>query len=241
MVAVGSIATVWDGEVAGIRQALRMALEVDILVLSDSTAALRAIKRAAHSGRGRTEDLVEVVDEVGRRSLLGLGTQLGWVKAHAGVDGNELADQRARAGCRESLLPQITEGGVRAYCKDVCTRERAQRGLGSGRVVRWNRRAVLRHTHLRVGKGDVGEWRRVIGTEGTLCHLCGVEEETGTHLVFGCEESYGLRPWNWASWEEMDDKRRWQYTVKGEGGKVMICDKVQDFFVALDKALLGGG
>ena len=135
-VAVGSIATVWDGEVAGIRQALRMTPEVDILVLSDSTAALRAIKRTARSGRGRTRDLVEVVDEVGRRSLLGLSTQFGWVKAHAGVDGNERADLMAKAGCRESLLPQITEGGVRAYWKDVRARERAQRGLGSGRVVR---------------------------------------------------------------------------------------------------------
>ena len=240
-IAVGSIATVWDGEVAGIRQALRMTLEVDILVLSDSTAALRAIRRAARSGRGRTRDLVGVVDEVGRRSRLGLNTQFVWVKAHAGVDGNELADLRAKAGCRKSLLPQITEGGVRAYWKDVRAKERAQRGLGSGQVVRWNRRAVLRYTCLRVGKGDVGEGRRVIGTEGTLCRLCGVEEETGTHLVFGCEESYGLRPWNWTSWEEMDDKRRWQYTVEGEGGKMMVCNKVKDFFVALDKALVGVG
>ena len=94
--------------------------------------------------------------------------------------------------CRESLLPQIMEGGVRAYWKNVRARERAQRGLRAGRVVQWNRRAVLRYTHLGVGKGDVGEWRRVIGTEGTLCRLCGVEEETGTHLVFGCKESYGL-------------------------------------------------
>ena len=54
-----------------------MTSEVDILVLSDSTAALRAIKRAASSGRRRTRDLVEVVDEVGRRSLLGLRTQFG--------------------------------------------------------------------------------------------------------------------------------------------------------------------
>ena len=240
-VAVGSIATVWDGEVASIPQALRMTLEVDILVLSDSRAALRAIKRAARSGRGRTRDLVEMVDEVGRHSLLGLSTQFGWVKAHAGVDGNGRADLRAKAGCGESLLPQITEGGVSAYWKDVRARERAQRGLGSGRVVRWNRRAVLRYRHLRVGKGDVGEWRRVIGTEGTLCLLFGIEEETETHLVFGCEGSYGLQPWNWTSWEEMDDKRRWRYTVGGEGGKVMGCDKVEDFFVALDKALVGVG
>ena len=91
-----------------------MTPEVDILVLSDSTAALRAIKRAACNRRGRTRDLVEVVDEVSRRSLLGLSTRFGRVKAHAGVNGNELADLRAKAGCRESLLPQITEGGVGA-------------------------------------------------------------------------------------------------------------------------------
>ena len=83
---------------------------------------------------------------------------------------------------------------MRAYWKEVRSRERAQRGLGFGRVVRWNTRAVLRCTHLWVGKGDVGEWWRVIGNEDTLCHLSGVEEETGTHMVFVCEESYGLRP-----------------------------------------------
>ena len=118
------------------------------------------------------------------------------MKPHTGIDGNERADLMAKTGCRESLQPQITEGGVRAYWKDVRSGERAQRGLGSGQVVRCDRRAVLRYNHLRLGKGDVGECRRVIGANGTLCRLCGVEEETGTHLVFGCEESYGLRPWN---------------------------------------------
>lgn len=34
-VAVGNVATVWDGEVAGIRQALRLALDMDILALTD--------------------------------------------------------------------------------------------------------------------------------------------------------------------------------------------------------------
>ena len=46
-VAVGNITTVWDGKVAGIRQVLRMAQDVDFLILSDSTAVLRAIKQAA--------------------------------------------------------------------------------------------------------------------------------------------------------------------------------------------------
>ena len=38
-VAVGEVATVWDGEIAGIRQALRLAPDVDILVLPDLRAA----------------------------------------------------------------------------------------------------------------------------------------------------------------------------------------------------------
>ena len=113
---------------------------------------------------------------------------------------------------------------MRAYWKDVRSPERAQRGLGFGRVVRWNRKAVLRYTHLGMGKGDVGEWRRVIGNGNTLCRLCGVDEETGTHLVFGCKESYGLRQWNWTLWEGMDDKQRWRYTVEGEGGKEFFRD-----------------
>ena len=96
-------------------------------------------------------------------------------------------------------------------------------------------------SHKNNHDADVGEWRRVIGNEDTLCRLCGVEEETGTHLVFGCEESYGLRPWDWTSWEELDDKRRWRYTVEGEGGKVLVRDKVEDFFVALDRVLVGVG
>ena len=218
-----------------------MAPEVDMLVLSVSRAALQAIKRAACGGRSRTRDLVEVEDEVGRRNLLGLSTRFGWVKAHTGVDWNQRADLMAKAGCREPLLPQVMEGGVRAYWNDLRRRKRAQQGLGSGRVAQLDRRAVLRYTHLRVRKGDVGEWRCVIGTEGTLCRLCGVEKETGTHLVFGCEESYGLRPWNWTLWEEMDEKRTWQYAVEGEGGKVFVRDRVEDSFVALDRALVGVG
>ena len=81
----------------------------------------------------------------------------------------------------------------------------------------------------------------MIGNEGTLYRQCRVEEETGTHLVFGCEESYGLKPWDWTSWEEMDDKWRWRYTVEGEGGKVVVRGKMEDFFVVLDRALVGMG
>ena len=101
-IAVGDIPTVWDGEVAGIRQALMIAPKVDILVLRDSTAALQAVTRFACRGHGRSMDLVEVVDQIGRHSTVGLSTPLGLVKAHVGIEGNELVDLMGKARCRKS-------------------------------------------------------------------------------------------------------------------------------------------
>ena len=81
----------------------------------------------------------------------------------------------------------------------------------------------------------------MIGNGETLWRLCGIEEETRTQLVFGYGESYALRLWNWSSWEELDDRGKWQYIVEGEGGKMVVRDKVEDFFVALNRAIVGMG
>lgn len=80
-----------------------------------------------------------------------------------GIEGNERAGRMAKAGCRVLLLAQITGGGICAQWKDIQGRKWAVSGLGTGRVVRWYRRAVLRYTQLHVGRGDVRVWRRMIG------------------------------------------------------------------------------
>ena len=46
-IAVGLVAMVWDGKVAGIRQALRLAPDVNLLVLSDSRAAVLGMCKSA--------------------------------------------------------------------------------------------------------------------------------------------------------------------------------------------------
>lgn len=171
------MATVWDGEVAGTRQVLRLTPDVGIIVLSDSKAVLLGMKRAVISGHGRTKYLVEEINEVVRHTRMVLGICYGWVKAHVRIQSNECADLMAKAGCRESLLPQNTEGGVCAMWTDWRGRERSRSGSGMGRVVPRNRRAALRYTHLRVVKGDLGQWRRVLGASEHLCRLCGTEEE----------------------------------------------------------------
>lgn len=70
-VAFGNVTTVWDGEGAGIWLTLRLAPDVDILVLTDSKVSLLAIRKSASSEKGRTRDQVEVVNEVGRCNQLG--------------------------------------------------------------------------------------------------------------------------------------------------------------------------
>ena len=40
---------------------------------------------------------------------------------------------------------------------------------------------------------------------------------------------------------ELDDKRRWQYTVEGDGGKIILRHGVEDFFRDLDEVLVGVG
>lgn len=181
---------------------------------------------------------MEVVNKVGMCSQVGLCTQFACVKAHMGVEGNERAAGMVKVGCKESLLHQVMARGVRAKWKHIPSKKRAVSGLGARRIACWDRRAVLRYTQLRVGKGDVRELRRVIGAQKALSRPCRVEEETGAHLVFSCEESYRLWPWDWTLWEQLDDRKKWQYTVEEEGGKLVVRDKVEDVFVTLDRVMV---
>ena len=80
---IGDVATVWDGEVAGMTEGLAM-LPHDgrkVLVLSASKAAIAAVRKAGKTGKARSSHLNKVVDEIGAR-WPGI-VRLGWVKAHS--------------------------------------------------------------------------------------------------------------------------------------------------------------
>ena len=63
--AVGTVATVWDGEVVGMRRALESVTVSPVLVVSDSQAAIASVRNAVACGSARTADLRAVVDMVG--------------------------------------------------------------------------------------------------------------------------------------------------------------------------------
>jgi len=93
------LATVWDGEVCGVRGALEDApSESNVLILSGSQAAIAAVKKAGSTGKARTRDLKVAMEGIReRQSRLGPNAvSLRWVKAHNELHGNDEADRLAK-------------------------------------------------------------------------------------------------------------------------------------------------
>lgn len=64
--------------------------------------------------------------------------------------------------------------------------------------------------------------------------------ETGDHLVFEYEGTRGFTGWDWRRWVDLDDKSRWAYDYEHDG-RVMLSDRVKDFFARFDCELGGVG
>ena len=137
---LGKLATVWDGEVCGVRGGLEDApSKNNVLIFSDSQAAIAAVKKAGRTGRARTHDLKVVMERINeRQSRLGPNAvSFGWVKAHNELHGNKEADELAKEAT--NLYPedsQITEGGLKKTWRKMREEERRVKEAGMGRVVK---------------------------------------------------------------------------------------------------------
>ena len=138
------LATVWDGEIAGMAGAVEKFERGErILLLADSKAAISTVMKAGRTGKARTRDLVKLMRTIAEReNEVGKGVvELGWLKSHIGIHGNEMADRMAKEGAgKDADILQVTEGGIRQEIKGWRREERQVVGFGKGRAVSWNRR-----------------------------------------------------------------------------------------------------
>ena len=117
VVRVGTIATVWDGDITGMKMGLKAAGNVEdkVIILCDPKAAIQAVINAARRAKARTKDLVQLGNDIrNRQDLYGPdNVTVGWVKAHAGIEGNDRADQMAKMGAAKEGRNHVIEGGLR--------------------------------------------------------------------------------------------------------------------------------
>ena len=241
---VGGTATVWDGEVAGMAEAVKTFERGErILLLADSRAAISAVKKAGRTGKARTRDLAKLLTTIGEREEEdGKGSvTLGWVKAHIGIHGNEMADRMAKKGAEKGAeILQVTEGGIQQKVKSWRKEERQVAGFGKGKAVSWNRRQTTTYSQLRTNKGALQSWKhRIEKAEDPGCRYCeGDEAETGDHIMFKyrkwdnlrrkvwVEEEHTVRCWR--SWEDLDSSN-WTIKEKDAEGEWTSWDLVAEF------------
>ena len=188
-VRVGTRATVWDGEITGMKMGLRAADNTDekVIILSDSKAAIQAVINAGRRGKARTRDLAHLGQQLRRRQdLYGQdNVAVGWVKAHVGIEGNERADEMAKMGAAKEGRDHVTEGGLRQWEKARGRENRVR--IGHLDATKWDRHTASTYMQLRTNRGNLASWRKVLGkADRDVCRWCKGDSETGEHLVFDC-------------------------------------------------------
>jgi len=144
---LGEFATVMDAEMVGIAGAWE---EGYTTVATDSQAAIKTcinLTTGVHTGRSWIE---ERIIEAAKKAA-GAKLRIVWVKGHSGIEGNELADKRAKDKVAEGVWnsdPSLaTPAGIRqAY--PLHSRE-PQKG--------WDRDELRGLTYLHTDKGPMKE------------------------------------------------------------------------------------
>ncbi|KAF8427282.1 hypothetical protein EV426DRAFT_714876 [Tirmania nivea] len=144
-------------------------LEVPLCFRDKKRKPPPSFRRARIKGKARTRDSKEVVDEIARgQKLLGPdAVQIGWVKIHNGLAGNEKRDSLVKIG-KEKEGTQVTKAGLKQWWKAKREKERKVKGTGMGRVIK-------------TGKGNLRIWLKKLDPmlDSTECRRCGRVEETG--------------------------------------------------------------
>jgi ribonuclease HI len=204
-------ATVFQAEVLAIKEAagfIRSNLDAKyVKILSDSQAALLALASNTVNSRG----VLDTMKELEHLSLNGTVVRLAWVKAHVGLEGNELADSAAKLGGLDemgtnrkvqllrplsSLKADIStairdEWGNRWLATDKyrMTKQFLTRpNAGSGRrVLQLSKSSLSRLIQIVTGHNFLSYFQfKLDSTINPLCRMCEEENETFYHLITQC-------------------------------------------------------
>ena len=209
---LGRGATVADSERRGVAAALTSDEDM-LLVLMDSMAAKQSAINLAKGAPPRSAIERSIKSSLCRRQALGLDTGISWIRAHIGIEGNEIADRHATFESHRGQIRGeegiVTEGGIRQASKATRAEARSKVAFGKGRLVEWRRRALSAYTWMRMGKGPQKEWLHRIHTSDDPSCPCGAPAQTGEHIVWHCHLHNEARRRNrvhlTTCWEDLDD------------------------------------
>ena len=224
---LGPTTTVADSERRGVLEALQSDDDM-LLILTDSMAAKATAINLSRGAPPRPQIERDIKARLRQRETLGLDTGISWVRAHIGIQGNELADRRAtfesHRGEIAGTARTATEAGIRRIAKEARANERAVASYGLGRKVMWKRPALSAYTWFRTGKGPQRQWLYKVGKAEDRSCPCGAAVQSGDHIVWSCtlhnhernrNRINNTREGQWQDldnpiWVPNDDVRVWQ-------------------------------
>lgn len=214
--ALGKLASVFQAEtfavLLGASETLpRDAVGQDVCIFSDSESMIKALMSPVVTSK-LVKECKEYLNEVGQTNKI----TIVWVPGHSGVEGNELADEMARTGSSslacgpDPQIPIPQSLCVRAL-KDWVKVKHAERwgeyeggrhtksffpkpnDKWSKELVSMDRSRIARVVGAITGHCGLNRHLRKMRLSDTSECTCGLEEETGIHVICDCPKFLQLR------------------------------------------------